>query len=103
MERRRGKEEDREAEEGERRKKGGEAVRRETDRQTDRQTDREKKISSCTSIRGGKVHFLFSSVQCCFTYGEGRGAQDGHLDFYTAPELWSYPSKQAKIQEREQK
>ena len=34
----------------------------------------------------------FSSVQCCFTSTEtvgllGTGAQDGHLDFHTAPEL----------------
>ena len=34
-----------------------------------------------------------SLVQCCFTSTEtvgllGTGAQDGHLDFHTAPELW---------------
>ena len=33
-----------------------------------------------------------SQVQCCFTSTEtvgllGKGAQDGHLDFHTAPEL----------------
>ena len=35
-----------------------------------------------------------STVQCCFTSTEtirlirtGSGAQDGHLDFHTAPEL----------------
>ena len=33
-----------------------------------------------------------SSVQCCFTTADhkdhqGRGAQDGHLHFHTAPEL----------------
>ena len=32
-------------------------------------------------------------VECCFTSTEtvgllGTGAQDGHLDFHTAPELW---------------
>ena len=32
---------------------------------------------------------------CCFTSTEtiyllGTGAQDGHLDFHTAPELWVY-------------
>ena len=34
-----------------------------------------------------------SQVQCCFTSTEtvgllGTGAQDGHLDFHTAPALW---------------
>ena len=34
-------------------------------------------------------------VECCFTSTEtagllGTGAQDGHLDFHTAPELWLY-------------
>ena len=33
------------------------------------------------------------SVECCFTSTEtvglfGTGAQDGHLDFHTAPEFW---------------
>ena len=32
-------------------------------------------------------------AECCFTSTEtvgllGTGVQDGHLDFYTAPELW---------------
>ena len=32
-------------------------------------------------------------LKCCFTSTEtvgllGTGAQDGHLDFHTAPELW---------------
>ena len=32
-------------------------------------------------------------VECCFTYTKTvglleTGAQDGHLDFHTAPELW---------------
>ena len=38
---------------------------------------------------------LTVQVQCCFTSTEtvqtihlGRGAQDGHLDFHTVPELW---------------
>ena len=35
-------------------------------------------------------------VECCFTSTVavgllGTGAQDGHLDFHTAPELWSPP------------
>ena len=42
--------------------------------------------------------FLPSAVQfqCCFTSTEtvrtvrGRGAQDGHLHFHTAPELWNH-------------
>ena len=34
-----------------------------------------------------------SQVQCCFASTEtvgllGTGAQDGHLDFHTAPEIW---------------
>ena len=34
-------------------------------------------------------------VECCYTSIEtvgflGTGAQDGHLDFYTAPELWGF-------------
>ena len=33
-------------------------------------------------------------LKCCFTFTEtvglfGTGAQDVHLDFHTAPELWS--------------
>ena len=33
------------------------------------------------------------SLKCCFTSTEsagllGTGAQDGHIDFHTAPELW---------------
>ena len=83
----------REKEEG---RRGGEK----RDRQTDKQTER---IFLAHALLSGGKRFISCSVQCCFTYGEGRGAQDGHLDFYTAPELWSYPSKQAKIQEREQK
>ena len=32
-------------------------------------------------------------VQCCFRFTETvRGAQDVHLDFHTAPELWYSPS-----------
>ena len=36
-----------------------------------------------------------SSVRCCFTSAEtegllGAGAQEGHLHFHTAPELWNY-------------
>ena len=44
-------------------------------------------------MTGHKIkHWLM--VQCCFTSTEtvgllGTGAQDGHLDFHTAPELWS--------------
>ena len=35
-------------------------------------------------------------VECCFTSTEtvgllGTGAQDGHFDFHTAPELWRVP------------
>ena len=38
----------------------------------------------------------FSMVECCFTSTEtidllGTGAQDGHHDFHTAHELWSFP------------
>ena len=34
-------------------------------------------------------------VECCYTSIEtvgllGTGAQDGHLDFHTAPELWGF-------------
>ena len=37
----------------------------------------------------------YSWLKCCFTSTEtvgflGTGAQDGHLDFHTAPELWTY-------------
>ena len=37
-------------------------------------------------------------VECCFTSTEtvgllGTGAQDGHLDFYTAPELCRFVAK----------
>ena len=43
-----------------------------------------------------QMKFLFSSVQCYFTSTElvsllGPGAQDVHLDFHTAPELWGVP------------
>ena len=55
-----------------------------------------------TNKHGPEVFVLWSScihdssVQCCFTFTEtvgttpdwGRGAQDGHLNFHTAPELW---------------
>ena len=35
---------------------------------------------------------------CCFMFTEtigllGMGAQDGHLDFHTAPKLWNYTCK----------
>ena len=84
----------REKEEG---RRGGEK----RDRQTDRVRKREREILAHAFLSGGKkVHILFSSVQCCFTSGLGREAQDGHLDFHTAPEFWLYPSKQAKIQKR---
>ena len=38
-------------------------------------------------------HLCWLMVECCFTSTEtvgllGTGAQDGHLDFHTAPELW---------------
>ena len=45
------------------------------------------------------AHLLSSiQVQCCFTSIQttrtirDRGAQDGHLDFHTAPELWGMDS-----------
>ena len=39
------------------------------------------------------ILFNFLWLKCCFTSTEtvgllGTGAQDGHLDFHTAPELW---------------
>ena len=42
---------------------------------------------------GGIVLFHFGWLKCCFTSTEtvgllGTGAQDVHLDFHTAPELW---------------
>ena len=47
---------------------------------------------------------LISSLllKCCFTSTEtvgllGTGAQDGHLDFHTAPELWLISSTQRTI------
>ena len=40
-------------------------------------------------------------VECCFTSTEtvgllGTGAQDGHLDFHTAPELWGEERKRTR-------
>ena len=40
-------------------------------------------------------------VLCCFTSTEtvglsGTGAQDGHLDFHTAPELWREERKRTR-------
>ena len=38
------------------------------------------------------VMMMMMMMKCCFTFTEtvgllGTGAQDGHLDFHTAPEL----------------
>ena len=41
--------------------------------------------------------FTVLMLKCCFTSTEtvcllGTGAQDGHLDFHTPPELWKFHS-----------
>ena len=41
-------------------------------------------------------------VECRFTSTEtvgllGTGAQDGHLDFHTAPELWAFESERVAL------
>ena len=48
-------------------------------------------IHLCMLIRSVLVGWL---VECCFTHAEtvgllGTGAQDGHLDFHTVPELYA--------------
>ena len=45
----------------------------------------------------------FGWLKCCFTSTDtvgllGTGAQDGHLDFHTAPELWNERSAAAYFQ-----
>ena len=60
-------------------------------------------LKSHNKIWGAPLHTLTETVtltacagwwlKCCFTSAEtvgllGTGAQDGHLDFHTAPELW---------------
>ena len=56
-------------------------------------------IFDCLEDGAGCGVFAYSSgnsillLKCCFTSTEtvgllGMGAQDGHLDFHTPPELW---------------
>ena len=50
-------------------------------------------LGSLTST--GTVSRLIGWLKCCFTSTEtvgllGTGAQNSHLDFHTAPELWLY-------------
>ena len=50
--------------------------------------------NSCWGQSGCFSLFAGLSVNCCFMSTEtidllGTGAQDGHFDFHTAPELWS--------------
>ena len=45
---------------------------------------------------------LIDWLKCCFTSTEtvgllGTGAQDGHLDFHTVPELWSAVAGEEEI------
>ena len=43
-------------------------------------------------LNAGVIPVVFVVAECCFTSTEtvgllGTGAQDGHLDFHTAPDL----------------
>ena len=63
-------------------------------------TDKYIFIFGCLEDGEGRGVFAYSSgnsvlslLKCCFTSTEtigllGTGAQDGHLDFHTAHELW---------------
>ena len=50
--------------------------------------------STFTQLLNSELQLCIVLVQCCFSYilidledCLGQGAQDGHLDFHTAPEL----------------
>ena len=50
-------------------------------------------LGLCSLSLVGIIYFML--LKCCFTSTEtigllGTGAQDGHLNFHTAPELWFY-------------
>ena len=58
--------------------------------------DREPRTATSTDFHTAlSSDSVFKLDECCFTSTEtvgllGPGAQDGHLDFHTTPELWQY-------------
>ena len=58
-------------------------------------TTGDETLTTTTTVRRGKS-IIERLLKCCFTSTEtvgilGTGAQDGHLDFHTAPELSRTP------------
>ena len=71
-------------------------LKRERDRGAEAESSRGLSAYQPNALPLGQTGSLLLLVECCFTSTEtvgllGTGAQDVHLHFHTAPELWFCP------------